>query len=181
MRRPVKVGTTAGLALVLIAMVGCKANPGREMANFNDEIAASNKKIAKASFDFRASFVPLASNQPVDEAVCKNAYNNVLDVIKKVREDWKKLEVPPSGGDEAKALHKAYDEFLDGQQKIVEDQFAAIPKLTENKTMAMKLKWDTIQSLITKIQEREQNDRRKLEEAQGKVASSYNLKLVPER
>src|SRR5262249_10857338 len=105
---------TAALALALAVVAGCG---GADVPRFNDQIAESNKKLAKAAVEFKGTLAPLGKDQKINLNAVKNSHDSLVALVKEIREERKRVKVPSAKG--AEELHKAYDAFLDGQQRIV--------------------------------------------------------------
>jgi len=176
MKRNVKVIRTAAFALLPVFWAGCALGKDAELVKFNDQIVASNKKLAQAAWEFRSAIIPLSNNQPANATAVKNAHDKLVATVKEIKEARK--TVKPPEGQAPEALHKAYDQFLKGQERLVEGQFASIVRYVENRTMPTADKWANIQKLIAEIQSAEQSDFGKVQEAQNKYAEGVSMKLV---
>ena len=172
MRRYAKHVRTAGLALALIVVTGCSQSA--ELVRFNDQIAESNRKLARAAWEFREAIIPLSNNQKADFNRVKASHDKLLALVKQIREERKKVKVPKG----AEEFHKAYDAYLEGQQQIVEGEFAMIVRYVENERLSLAGKWAEIQKQIFKVDEKARRTRDKLTEAQNKFANDVNMRLV---
>lgn len=179
---------TLAFALLLVAWAGC-SNPGKELENFNDQIAQSNKRLAKAAWEVRKALSPLDPTNTSGATIkydkdgrayeVREAHSKLLDLVKAIQEERKAVKVPKV--QTAEDLHKAYDEFLKGQRRIVEEDFARMVQLAEARSLPSADRWAKMQTLFQQVQSRENEDMKKVSEAHNKFAEGVGMKLVQTR
>lgn len=165
---------TSWFALVVLGLAGCGGGP--QPAKFNDEMVKHNKRLARASWEFREAFYPLMSGGQIDLDKIQRAYDNVLKTVKDIQEEWKKTEAHRStaGAD----LHKAYDIFLASQRRLVEQELAAIVVILKRVGAPVQNRIEDINKELTKVGEKEGNDLEKLRIAQNKFGDELSIRLT---
>jgi hypothetical protein len=166
----------ASLSLLLLALVGC-GSKGGSVRDFNDQMVRSNKRLAKAAWDFRATLTPLEKDKACDPVAVREAYAHVKAVLKEVKEDRKQLKIPTTIPG-AEDMHKAYDVFLEKQEQIVDQDFVRIIAWSETATLSPGQRWDKITNVLSEIQTKESADITKLADAQYKFSTSAGMRLV---
>lgn len=164
---------TSWLALVLLGLVGCG---GPHPVKFNDEIVQTNKRLARAAWEFRESFNPLNRAEQIDPNKVQNAYDNLLKTVKDIQEEWKKTEAHRSTTGED--FHKAYDTFLAGQRRLVEQEFSNIVAIAKRVGVPPQNRMEEINKQLTKITEKENQDMEKLRQAQNKFGDDQSIRLI---
>jgi hypothetical protein len=166
---------TLGFALLLVVLAGCTSY-NKDVMRFNDHMAQSNKKLASAAYEFRQTFAPLGRNEFVDAAPVKAAYQDVRAVLSQIREERSKLKYPKNPA--LDAMNDAYEAFLDGQERIVDQDFPRIIAWVEAVNLTPANKWEKIGQEFTRIQDKERADYQKLFDAQQKFAVDVDMKLI---
>src|SRR5262245_11413856 len=141
MSRNAKYLRAAALGLTLVVVAGCTSQ-GTELVRFNDRISDSNRRLKKGAEEFRQAILPMSNKQPANVNQIKSAHENLLTTVKEIREERKKIKPPQV--DAAEKLHKAYDAYLDGQQRMVETEFLTVVRYAETKNLSVTEKWEKI-------------------------------------
>src|SRR5262249_5760958 len=188
MKRYTKHLRTMAFALLLVLGAGC-SNPSKDLENFNDQISLSNKRLAKAAWEVRKTLAPLDPTNTSGATIkldkdgrayeAWDAQKKFLELVKTIQNERKAIKVPP--GQTAADLHKAYDEFLKGQERIAKEEFAQMIGWAERRNLPNTERWDKIRNLFQQVQSREGEDMKKLNDAHSKFAEAAGMKLVQTR
>jgi hypothetical protein len=166
------------LVLLLVVLTGCTSEAAR-LAQFNDQIATSNKRLARAAIEFRDAFAPLTANpsSPADPDKVKSAYDNLRSVLNEIKEERKTVDVPSNSA--AADLHKAYDAYLQAQEQLVAQEFTVILRLVQSPGLSPRDKGNKISDLQTTISQKGRDESQKLTEVHRKFSEAVRMKLVP--
>src|SRR5438270_11541758 len=132
--------------LCLMLLPGCNWSPA---ARFNNAIVRGTEKLHKAGEDFgRAVSTAINTGKDNDISKVEAAYGDAEKVLKAVREDMKGLTVPP--GQAAKELHQAALEFLDQEERRLDQDFRAVMRVARDKQLTIALKQKEIGEILTR-------------------------------
>jgi hypothetical protein len=141
---------------------------------FNDKLVSSNKVLEAAGKKFGEA---VRSGTPRDVDA---TYANLQATLKNVREETKALEVPL--GRSARALYDAEQTFLDGQERIIQKDFAEIVQIVKKHDMTdqkthIRDRQREIKPILARAAKQEQADLAPLQEAWRAFAAEHNITL----
>lgn len=180
MKRIGRRGCMVGLGLALVLLAGCETNAAK-LTRFNDQMALSNRKLGMAAWDLRELIFPLSRGTPVDVDSVKSSYEAIRSLLAEIRKEQAKFKDEIQSLPAAVEMHKAYGEYLDAVERIVEQDYATIVRWVSVPNLAPLDKWAKIQGEMGKIQDRERPDFVKLQEAQTKFSNDASMRLVEKR
>jgi hypothetical protein len=161
---------------VLTAAAGCKGPPpGKE--EFNDLLAAYNRKLQRAGIKFRTALEPMKSNTPVSSAAARDAYKEVEKTLKEVRADFDYLDVP-SGSGKAPALRSAYEDFLKVEEGFKASCFEPILQKVEESGPSPAEKWGFIEEQLKALQKEENTALSAVLSAQREYCSEFEFRAM---
>src|SRR5262249_51233061 len=166
-----------GLLVAGVAAAGCGIPPSP--LRFNNNMARANARLAASGKAFYKAVAPLQANQPVDPREVRAAYEKMQRERKDLQTTWKKMKPPPNST-VAPEMLKKYQDFLDGQQTILDKYASKIVDIVEDKDKkyaAPVAKWKEIAPLLGAIQEEEQKTSKGLTTTQGEYAKAHRYKL----
>ena len=169
MRKQSRRGLAGGVALSLLVLAGCSQGP----LGFNNAIANANKQLEQAGQKFGQALRNYLEGRG-DIAAVRRSYEDVKKTVEDVKSDMKSLRVPESA--EAKAFYDAHQEFLKGQEQMVNNEFAEIMKIVEGPD-PLAAKQQRIRDLLERIGAQEEQDLAKLQAAQRAFATKHGIKL----
>lgn len=163
------------LASAVAVTAGCGNSLGEELATHNDRMAASNRRLAKAAFEFRkAAIEPLTKNQDVNALEIDRAYSVLVTAVNELKEQRKNATTPAAT---IEPLHKAYDEFFQVQERLVIKEFADIRDIAKSPA-THKERVDKITPIVGEIQKQERNEHQKVQQAQSKFSTDANMRII---
>lgn len=161
-------------ALCLLLIAGCQRGP----LEFNNKIAKANKRLAEEGEAFGKAAQAAINGGPSSIADLKQEHQNLLNAITEVKKDMAALSVPTS--ESAKKLYAAHQKFLAGQEKMINNEFAEIVRVCENKSLSDVAKQSKVLQIVTRVQKVEQADLLPLQAAQREFAKEHNVRLRAE-
>jgi aromatic ring hydroxylase len=167
-------GVAALALLPLAALAGCNGSTKDALA-FNQAIVNANQKLASAGQELGQAIGRAAAGGPAEIAQAKQLYDQTKQVMQQVKADIQAVHVPSSST--AQALHDADQKFLQGQERIIEKDFAEVIKLLEDTKMDKGERAQKLAAIFSKVGNTEQTDLASLRTAQRDFAKEYNLTL----
>lgn len=167
-----------GVLLVLLAAgafaAGCGFPPSRP--EFLEKMSKENRKLAHSTVAFRTAVKPITAGQPAEAAKVHSAYNDMEKALKEVKADMKGQQLPPSSAS-AENLLNTYNNYLDGQQDILDNYLSKIVQEVESND-ALPDKQAAVNDLLGKIKAKEDETWKPLLDAQKTYASEHNLQVM---
>jgi hypothetical protein len=160
----------AGL-FCLVAVAGC----GRSNISFNNALSEANQRIAKGGEAWANAAVEAMEGDPAAVQRFKAAEQDLRKVLADVNADMKALQVPDSPT--AKRLYDAHQKFLQGQDEIINNQFAEIGRLIEDQSTPQEAKLQKFVELAQAAEARENQDLVVLQQVQREFAQENGFKL----
>lgn len=160
------------VVVFLFVAGGCER---KHPAAFNDELVNANRRITKAALDFQRTIRPLKNGGSANAAAVKKAHDDLVKVLDEVQQEAKDMHSPASSS--GRNLYKAYQRYLESQQKTVQTHFAEIVKIVEGPGTGTD-KWRRIDPLLVKIDQAEMSDQETFKKAHQAYAQTYNLNLT---
>jgi hypothetical protein len=158
----------------MLCLCGCGGS-SRDAYLLNRTLIAAEKRVASAGKDFVKELLPLKHERPVGPQRLKKAYQHVLDTIAEARQQVKSLIIPDS--DSARALVKAFDNYLEGQEKLYKtdgDEVVGNVVLWKKPGPAH---WTLVEVMVEKMEKADEKNLRSLRSAQKTFAEEYHLPL----
>ncbi len=164
-----------GLACLALLSSGCtRPKPvkfNNDMARATIELAAEGKKFKEAV----DAFLNPPENVPPSTAAMRSARDRCANKLKEIQKKYEKAYVPPRPEKEAEDLLDKFKDYLDVQEKIV-DQMSEVVKIAELSPPPEDRK-DQIDALMTKITGRGASAHAGIKSAQEEFFKAANLKM----
>jgi hypothetical protein len=164
------------VVIVFVAGAGCGGGRARPVA-YNNVLAVNNFYLAESARNFRTSLTPLSQGAPADLGAVRNAYDAMKKELDKAKDELAKNRPPRLSG-RAWRLHYLYQDFLAGQEKILNGQFRQVLDVVDERPpRSPEEQWAAISPLLDEAAEEEKKTREPLLEAQKSFARLYNSNL----
>jgi hypothetical protein len=160
----------AGL-FCLVAVAGC----GRSNISFNNALSEANQRIAKGGEAWANAAVAAMEGDAAAVQRFKSAEQDLRKVLADVKSDMQALKVPDSPT--AKRLYDAHQKFLQGQDEIINNQFAEIGRLIEDPDTPQMAKMQKFVELAQSAEARENQDLVVLQQVQREFAQENGFRL----
>ena len=155
----------------LVAVTGC----GKSSVTFNNSLSEANQRIAKAGEAWGLAAAEAIDGDPSSIQRFKAAQQSLQTVLADVKADMQALQVPDSPT--AKRLYEAHQQFLRGQEEIMNNQFAEIGRLVEDTSVAPEAKAQRFMELAMQAEQIESRDLVPLQQVQRQFASENGFQL----
>ena len=166
-----------GFALLVLA-AGTPATRGADTTDprvFNDAIVGFNSRLTTAGQRFGNAVQAAIGGNPADVTKLREEYQGVQKTLAKVNADMQTLKVPDSPA--AHRFYEAEQRFLKYQERLVQEDLAAIIKVVEDPNVGKDEKASRVKELIGEIVQDEASELAPLRRAQVKFAKAHNIKL----
>jgi hypothetical protein len=156
------------LAVTALAASGCAG----EAMRFNQGIVEYNKRLSAAGLKLGQAIKPALQGGNANVAEVKAAYNEAVNTLEQVKQEFANLKVPP--GASSKKLADAYGKFLRGQDDIIRNKLGQIVKMVEGGRPNQA----QMASIIMAIPAQENADLQEVQAAQREFAKDHNIRLI---
>lgn len=172
MIRPFRVALLAGVAL-LVAAPAFAQNEQAEA--YFKKIIEANQSLKQAGFNAGREFGPLLADQEPNAAKLKAAVQAAQQEYTQVAKGMQQATPPESA--EGRALAAAHTKFMEGQQKIITQDFVAMMNsaIDQNKPIAQRKA--ELQKGLEAVSKLEQESLPPLVEAFVAYAQKYNIQV----
>jgi hypothetical protein len=162
------------LTVVLAGAAGCKVRP--YPIKFNNDMARAVDQLNSAGKAFYEAVAPLGRGANVDPIDVRAKYQKVETTLKSIKDQYEDIG-PPMGTNWGSELMTRFQEFLDGQQTILDKYLTPIVQYVEDNRLDAAGKWEKIKPLLDAVDAEESQQRSPLEDVQKKWAEEHKLKL----
>lgn len=148
-----------------------------EAQKFLSATVAANQQLEKAARPLGEAIRPVFADKPADLKAFDEAYaaiDKALGEVEKAAREWK---VPAS--DSAAAYFKKYQQFLQAQRTVFEDDLAKLKEALADDNLDAEAKRKRAVELLKSIDKKVAVAHAPLREAQVVFADEYELKIMP--
>jgi hypothetical protein len=149
-------------ALLTVAAPGCKPNAAIQ---YNNEVAGATLELQAAGKQFGERLRPCFGNP----ARCKELHAETLQIANATIKKGRALTPPNTC--EGKALHRAFQSYLDTEEQIIRADFATIARHAGQSNLT------AMMPIINAAQRQEQAKAQQLKTAQQEFAKANNFTL----
>ena len=160
--------------LPLLAVAGC-GNSRKDALAFNEALVNANRKLELPAKEFLESLPRAITGGPADAAQVKQLYEKTRQAMQQVKADMESVHVPSSQS--AQALYEAHQKYLQGEERLIEKDFAEVVKLLENSKLGAAEKAQKVNEILVRGGTTEQADLAVLKSAQRNFAQDNHLTL----
>jgi|GEM_PF-5314533 len=147
----------------------------KTVLKFNQSIVNANAQLKKAGFAYGKSISPLFSGKPVNVKLVAQSYVNAITTLENVERQMKNLNVPQSK--KARAFYQSHQKFLQGQRKMILNDFAEILSIAVNPNYNLRTRKTKIVPILDRVTKKEKGPLSELSKAQVEFVNFYNIKL----
>ena len=143
---------------------------------FNEAMVGTNQKLEAAGTELGTAIGLAINGGPQELANAKEKYAKTVRVVQQVKADMQTLKVPSSKS--AQTLYEAHQKFLQGQERMIQDDFGEILKTLEDPALDKTAKTQKLQAIFKRVEQAAQDDLIPLQNAQKEFARENNLNVA---
>ena len=169
-----------GVLCAAVLAAGCKPPPSK--VRFNNGISEANNKLGQKAAVYRKALFPQGGKDvepdKVDRDALRTAWSDMDKTLRDIKDKYLDSDFQlPRRSAPAAALKTAYDDYLDGQTKIL-DMAQEINNTLADSNLGIAEKKRTVEGLLEKIKDTENETIKKVLDAQKSLCETHNFKLV---